>query len=42
MELTVERLVAVADQERIDRRVGFQVGDLINLAAKLSATTRDP
>jgi hypothetical protein len=42
MGLSVERLVEIAERERVDRRLGFQVEDLIRLSAKLSATTRDP
>jgi hypothetical protein len=42
MDLSPERLRAIADRERIDGRLGFHVDDLIRLSAKLSAATRNP
>jgi hypothetical protein len=42
MGVSPEELGGAAERERIDRRLGFHVDDLIRLATKLSVTTRDP
>jgi hypothetical protein len=42
MDLTYDRLLDLADRERIDYRNGFRVEDLIRLATKLVSTTPDP
>ena len=42
MGLSIDQLLDVAWREGLDARLGFHVEDLIRLAAKLSATTRDP
>jgi hypothetical protein len=42
MDLAYDRLLDLADRERIDFRNGFRVEDLIRLATKLVSTTPDP
>jgi hypothetical protein len=41
MGLTYGRPLELADRERIDHRLGFQVDDLIRLSMKLAAVTPD-